>query len=117
MGNLIWQESFGAFLLVTVTLAGGSAFMTGRAVALGWDALWKLVAYILLLACATRFIHFALFGGSLLTLHYYLVDLVVLLVIGYLAYLHTRARQMTSQYRFGFERSGLLGWRQKRQNQ
>ncbi|MEZ5779812.1 MAG: hypothetical protein R3E44_15760 [Paracoccaceae bacterium] len=114
MGNLIWEESLGAFLLVTVALAGGSAYMTGRAVALGWDALWKLVAYLLLLACAARFIHFALFGGTLLTLHYFVVDLVVLLGIGYLAYLATRAGQMASQYSFGFERAGPLGWRSKR---
>jgi len=111
MGHLIWEESLGAFLLVTVALGGGSAWMTGRAVALGWDARWLLVAYVLLLACAARFIHYALFGGTLLTLHYFLVDFVVLLVIAGLAFVFTRARQMASQYRFGFERSGPFAWR------
>lgn len=114
MGNLIWEESLGSFLLVTVVLGGGSAYMTGRAVALGWDALWKLAAYVVLLSCATRFIHFALFEGTLLTLHYFVVDMVVLMVIGYLAFLATRARQMALQYSFDFERSGPIGWRRKR---
>ena len=114
MSHLIWEQSIGIFLLVSVAVGGGTAFMTGRAVALGWDALWKLAVYILLLGCAVRFFHFALFEGTLLTLHFYLVDLVVLSAIGYLAFVITRAGQMATQYSFRFERSGPLGWRQKR---
>lgn len=113
MSSLIWEEGPGAFLLVTVALAGGSAWMTGRANALTWDTLTKLGIYILLLCCACRFIHFALFNGTLLSVHYYLVDLVVLLVLAFLARQFTRAGQMATQYGFDFRRSGPFGWNRK----
>jgi hypothetical protein len=110
MLSLIAEESLGAFLLVTVAMGGGTAWMTGRAVALGWDAKWSLVAYVLLLGCAARFIHFALFDGTLLSLHYYVVDLVVLLALAGLAYVVTRAGQMGTQYSFAYARTSPFGW-------
>jgi hypothetical protein len=113
MSNLIWEEGLGAFLLVTVALGGGTAWMTGRAVALGWEPVAKLVIYIVLLACAARFIHFALFDGTLLSVYYYIVDFVILLAIALLARQHTRAGQMATQYGFEFRRSGPLGWGRK----
>ncbi len=114
MGNLIWEESLGAFVLVTIALGCGTAWMTGRAVALGWDEKWKLIAYAMLLGCAVRFIHFALFGGTLLSLHYYVIDLACLLAVAAIAYIVTRAGQMTTQYRFGYERSSPFSWGAKR---
>lgn len=113
MGNLIWEEGPGAFLLVTVALGGGTAWMTGRAVALGWEPIAQLVFYVVLLSGAARFIHFALFEGTLLSPYYYGVDFVILLVIGLLARRFTRAGQMASQYGFEFHRSGPLGWGRK----
>lgn len=113
MESLIWEESLGAFLLVSIAIGGGTAWMTGRAVALGWDPRWTLVAYVMLLGCAVRFIHYALFGGTLLSLHYYIVDIVCLLTIAGLAYVVTRAAQMGTQYRFAYLRAGPFGWRAK----
>lgn len=113
MGSIIWEESLGAFILVTVVLGGGTAWMTGRAVALGWDEKWKLLAYVALLGCAVRFIHFALFGGTLLTLHYYVIDMIVLISIATLAYVFTRASQMGAQYGFDYKRSSPFGWQSK----
>lgn len=110
---LFWEVSFGEFFLVTVLLAGGAAYLTGRAIARAWQPNLLLAAYIVLLAAATRFIHFALFSGSLLTLHYYLVDLVVLLFFAFLGKRVTRARQMTTQYCFHYSRNGPIGWRAK----
>ena len=73
--NLFYEEgSFGVFLLVTIVLGGGAAVLAGRAVAMTWRPWWQIVAYMLILGCAVRFIHFALFGGTLLSLHYYVVD-------------------------------------------
>lgn len=108
---LLWEVSWWEFLLVTVILAGGAAYLTGRAVARAWQSNLQLVYYIILLAAATRFIHFALFGGTLLSPHYYLIDLVVLLVIAFLGSRITRARQMATQYSFLYASAGLLGWR------
>lgn len=112
--GIIWEEqSVGAFLLVTVFLGGGAAYLTGRAVAMNWRELPKLGVYVLLLACAVRFIHYALFGGTLLSLHYFLVDLVVLLAIAGLGYRLTRAGQMAGQYSWLYERVGPLAWRRR----
>lgn len=109
--NWIWEVSLPEFLLVTVFLAGGAAYLTGRACARSWLPAYKLVLYLVLLAAATRFIHYALFSGSLLTLWYYIVDLIVLLAIGFFGRTRTRAKQMASQYGFEFVRSGLIGWK------
>ena len=113
--GLIWEESFGAFLFVTVALFGGTAFMSGRATARSWDPIWKLAAYMLLLAAACRFIHIALFHGTLLSLHYYLVDLVIILAVAWLGYRMTRAQQMVAQYGFEVSAAGPIGWRVKSQ--
>jgi hypothetical protein len=71
------------------------------------------VVYLLILAGAVRFIHFALFHGTLLSLHYYIVDAVVLLAIGLVGYRYYRTRQMTTQYRWLYERTGPLSWRER----
>lgn len=110
---LIWEVSFGSFLLVSVALAGAGAYLTGRAVARQWQSAAHLVVYMLLLAGAARFIHFALFQGTLLSLHYYLVDLAVLLGIAFLGKRLTRARQMARRYGFIYERTGALTWARK----
>ena len=106
----IVEISLGAFLLVTVFLGGGAAYMTGRAVALTWRSLPLLLVYVLALTCAVRFIHFALFGGTLITLQYYLVDLVVLLAIASLGFRITKAGQMAGQYSWLFQRTSPLTW-------
>lgn len=109
--GILWEISIGAFLLVTVALAGGGAWMSGRAIARSWEPYWQAAAWMLLLAAATRFIHFALFGGTLLSLHYYIVDLVILLAIAWVGHRFTLTRLMTRQYRFAFEQTSPLGWR------
>jgi hypothetical protein len=110
---LLWEVSWWEFFLVTVLLAGGAAYLTGRAIARAWQPNLLLAFYIVLLAGATRFIHFALFGGTLLTLHYYIVDLIVLLAIAFIGKRITRARQMSTQYSFDYARSGPLGWKSR----
>ncbi len=112
MQGILYEEpSVWLFLLVTVIMGGWAAWMTGRAVASTWREPWTLALYILLLGIAVRFIHFALFHGTLLSPRYYLVDTVILMVIGFLGWRHTRARQMTTQYRWLYERAGPFGWR------
>jgi hypothetical protein len=111
--GIIWEVSLGDFLLVTVFLGGGAAWLTGRAVAITWRSLWKLVVYVLLLTAAVRFIHYALFGGTLLALYFFLVDFVILLALANLGYRLTRTIQMVSQYSWLFERASPLSWRRR----
>ena len=114
MQGILYEEpSFWLFGLVTVVMGGWAAWMTGRAMALTWGSYLQLVAYLLLLAGFVRFIHYALFGGTLLSLHFYLVDAVVLLVLGSLGFRYVRTRQMTTQYRWLYERTGPFSWRER----
>jgi hypothetical protein len=94
------QHNFGIFLLVTVFLGGGAAWLAGRAIAQTWRPWWHVVFYMLILGLAVRFIHFALFDGTLVAPYYYAVDSLVAIVIGTLGFRVTRARQMARQYRF-----------------
>lgn len=112
--TFLWEVTMWEFVFVTVILAGGAAFLTGRALARTWETDVKLVLYMVLLAAATRFIHFALFGGSLLSAWYYFVDLVVITAIAFLGKRMTRTRQMATQYSFDYERNGSFAWRRKR---
>ena len=114
MQGLLYEEpSFWLFGLVTVLLGGWAAWTTGRATATTWRPYWLCVVYLLLLAGAVRFIHYALFGGTLRSPHYYAVDAAVLLVIGSVGFRYTRTRQMTTQYRWLYERTGPLSWRER----
>jgi hypothetical protein len=112
MQGILYEEpTIWLFLLVTVVMGGWLAWMTGRAVAITWKPIVQLVIYTLVLGLVVRFIHFALFEATLLTLHYYLVDTVILLGFAYAGWRYNRARQMTTQYRWLFERSGPFGWK------
>lgn len=128
--GIVWEIGFAEFLLVSLCLGGGAAYMTGRAMALTWRQLPQLLFFTLLLSLAVRFIHFALFHGSffkvdiaadgtitwgqaLRAVHYWVVDLVVLLLFAGFGFQLTRARQMTRLYSWIYERSGGLGWRQR----
>lgn len=86
------------FLLVTVILGGGTAFVSGKAIAETWRPFWQIAAYSLLLACAVRFVHFALFEEPFLSLRNLIVDLFVLGPIMFLGYRLTRSQQMLQQY-------------------
>lgn len=111
LAELLYEEgSFGVFVLVTIVMGGGAAYLAGRAIAYTWRAWWHVGVYMLILAAAVRFIHFALFEGTLLAPHYYLVDLVFCLIFGFLGYRTTRVRQMVSQYRWIYAAAGPLSW-------
>ena len=112
--EFLYEEgSFGVFVLVTIILGGGAAALSGRAIATTWRPWWQVVAYSFLLGAAVRFIHFSLFGGTLLSAHYYLVDSAVCMAFGFLGFRAARAAQMVTQYRWINEPEGLLRWRRK----
>ena len=114
IGAIFYEEnSLGIFLLVTVILGGGASLLAGRAVALTWRRWWQVVFYMLILGGAVRFIHFALFGGTLLSLHYYLVDSAICMAAGFAGFRAARAKQMVTQYRWIFAPHGALDWRRK----
>lgn len=114
MTGVVYEEAtFWAFLLITLGFGGGAAWLTGRAVAITWRPYWMALAYMILLAGAVRFLHFALFEGSLLTARFFLVDLAVLAILSTISYRVTRVRQMTSQYPWLYEAAGPFAWRKR----
>jgi hypothetical protein len=114
--ELLYEEdALGVFLLVSVLLGGGAAWLAGRAIAGTWRPWWHVALYMLVLACAVRFIHFALFDATLLSLHYYSVDAGVCLGFGFLGFRATRAAQMANQYRWRNVRTGAFSWGRRRE--
>jgi hypothetical protein len=122
MQGILYEEATPwVFLVLTVVIGGGGAWFTGRAVAKAWRPWWTLLGYVVLLACALRFLHFALFEGAFLSLdsternmaalHYMTVDLVVLMIAAGVGWRLTRAGQMTAQYRWLYERTGPFTWK------
>lgn len=105
------EQSIWQFFFITFLLGGGAAWMTGRAVALTWRTKLSLFAYVLLLGVAVRFIHHALFDGTMFSLQYYVVDTVILMVISFLGYQYTRTNQMVGQYHWLYERASALSWK------
>lgn len=113
MDGIYGAGGFWVFLLMTVAIFGGAAYMTGQAVSATWRPAWQVVGYSLLLACADRFLIFGLFQGELLSLVGFAIDAAVLVATGLLAFRLTRARKMVSQYPWLYESAGPFGWRRR----
>lgn len=104
------QGSRGEFLLVTLFLGGGAAWLSGRAIASTWRPYRQAVIYSLLLACVVRFFHYALFEGELLSLQHFIVEAVFLLSVATLGFRAERAAQMATRYGWLFHQAGPFGW-------
>jgi hypothetical protein len=106
---IVWE-----FFLVTILIGGWTAWRTGKSVADSWGEIWpNVVVYTLLLGVAVRFVHHALYDGTMFTLQYYVVDTVYLMVVAILGFRHTRAGQMATKYYWLYEKSGPFGWKKK----
>ncbi len=111
--GILWENSIWTFLLFTCVLVGAAAWMTGRAVATTWRPTVVLVWFTFLLTCADRFLNYALFGGTLLSVHYWIVDFVVLLAISFMGWRAARTGQMVTQYSWMYEKTSPFTWREK----
>lgn len=107
------DDGIPVFLVLTVIVGGGAAFLAGRGLARAWKPFWRVFFYIALLAAAVRFFHYALFNGELLSIYYYLVAYAVLIVAGSFGYRSMRTTQMVTQYRWLYERTSPLTWRER----
>src|SRR5262245_13674999 len=92
------QRSLIVFLFVTLLLGGVAAALAGRAIAATWRPWWHVVAFMLLLAFGVRFIHFAVYQSTFLSLHYYLVDAAACLIFGLVSFRAKRVTQMVTCY-------------------
>jgi branched-chain amino acid transport system ATP-binding protein len=101
------------FVLFTVLLMGGAAYLTGQAIAATWRPPWQAIGYSLLLGVADRFLVFALFDGTLLSPPAFVIDTGIITAICLMSYRLTRVARMVSQYPWLYERAGLFRWRER----
>jgi hypothetical protein len=111
--TLLSDSSPLVFLILTVVLGGGAAFLAGRGLARSWKPFPRIFFYMALLAGAARFFHFALFDAKLLSPYYYLVTYAVLLIAASLGFRVMRTTQMVTQYRWLYRRTSPLTWRDR----
>lgn len=109
--DLLIGASIADFLVVTLFLGGGAAWLTGRAVARSWAPYSELLVYCVLLAGAVRFCHFALFDDQLVSPEPAAVEFVLLAAVATLGFRAHRRRQMTVQYAWMYEPAGHFAWR------
>lgn len=111
--NLLGETSLGDFLLVSLGLGGGAAWLTGKSVARGWGTFRHLLVYCALLTAAVRFCHFALFADHLFAPRAMVVEFILVTAIATLGFRALRKRQMTQHYGWLYEPAGLLAWRDR----
>ena len=111
--DLITEGKPLVFLILTLVLGGGAAFMAGRSLAGGWKPIWLLMAYMVPFTAGLRFLHFALFQQQLTSLFQFVLTGVILAGIALVGYRITRVNQMTDQYPWLYEKVGPFGWRNK----
>ncbi len=120
--GILWEKSFIAFFFITVLFGGGAAFLTGRAIAKTWKPFYQGVLYTMMLGAAVRFLHWGLFSGAtyaswrasqgtLLSLHYYIADTLVLLLAMTIGFRLQRTEQMTRQYHWLYEKTSPFSYR------
>ncbi len=107
------EKNIDIFLLVTIALGGGASWLTGRAIATAWRPWWHVLGYMLLIGAAVRFLHMALFGGTLLSAYFYAVDTAFCLLFGLLGFRFTRVSQMVESYGWINESAGRFRWRRR----
>lgn len=99
------------FIGITLILGGLGAWASGRALASTWRPLAQTPLYVLPLAAAVRFLHYALYDEDLGAPVYFIATFAILSLIALLGFRSTRAQQMARQYSWAFARAGLFGWR------
>jgi hypothetical protein len=111
--GLIWETSPVPFVVITLVLAGGAAWLAGQALARTWRPLTLVLAYMVPLGAAARFFHWGLAGGSLLSLHYLIVDTAVVMALATVSWLAARADLMVRQYPWLYRRTSFVTWADK----
>ena len=114
MQGILYEESWVLpFLILNVFLGGWAAWQTGRAAAQTWRPFWMIIPYAIGLGLGVRFLHNSVFAGTLLSLHYFIIDVAVMAIVLAIGFRWKRSEQMASQYGWMFDRKPPLGWTDK----
>lgn len=111
MPQLYADGAFLHVLFLTFVLGCGCAWLAGRAIAQSWRPAWMVVAAMVLLGFAVRFLHFALFQEQLMEPVTYVFETACLIAVALVSWRYARAQQMVRQYYWLYEPAGLLSWR------
>jgi hypothetical protein len=110
----VLETHIGGTIIVTVIMMGFAAWATGRAIAATWRPYWQVIVYPCLLGFVDRGLNRAFAEGELWSITGYLADTAFLVLVAMLAHRLTRARRLTTQYPWIYERTGPLSWRERR---
>jgi small-conductance mechanosensitive channel len=114
MQGILYEEpSFLLFALLSILMGGWAAWRAGRSIAQAWKGAPYLIPTALALGMGVRFLHFALFDGTLLSAHYWLVDSACALFLAFLGWRFERANAMARQYAFAFVKAGPFAFSRK----
>ncbi len=94
-------------------LACCASWLSAKGVAKSWKPMVAFALNAVFLAAAVRFLHFALYGGTMFSLGLYIPDLIVLSLVGVVGFLYTRTNQMTAQYPWLYEKASPLSWKDR----
>jgi hypothetical protein len=111
--NELLGTSFAVFIGLTLIITGGTAIMTGKAIAEGWRPVWQVIFACFGLALANRFLVYALFEGELLHLSGFLIGFITITALAIIAWRITLAHRMVAQYPWKVERVSLFTWRER----
>lgn len=111
--SLLVEQNLWVFVILTLIFGGGAAFMAGRGLAMKWRPVSMAILAMVPLTLGLRFLHYALFGADLTSLHYLVTDFLILLAACLLGYRVTMVKKMTGQYPWLYEQAGPLAWRAK----
>lgn len=111
--DAILGASLPVFVFLTLGLFGMFAVLSGQAVAKGWQSPGRVAIYAVLLALANRFLTYALFHGPLLHLSGFVIDLLVLGAIAFIAYRRRLAVKTVAQYPWLYAPKGWLSWQDR----
>lgn len=116
MQGLFFESDEGVrYVLRTIVFLLGlwTAWRAGKAAAEGWAEYPTVVVYAAGLAIGMRFLHYALFQGPFISLFYFALDFVLLLIFATAGFRIRRTRQMVQNYYWIYEQASAFSWRKK----
>lgn len=116
MQGLFFEYDTGVHLTIrgfVVLLGFWTAWRGGKSAAEGWNGFAHVTGYTVLIAWVMQFLHHALFNGPMLSVFFYTVDFVLLMIFATAGFLIHRTNQMVESYYWLYEKSSAFSWRSK----
>ena len=116
MQGLFFEPDAGVHLIIrgfVVLLGLWTAWRAGKAVADAWSSYPLVLCHTFLIAWVMQFLHHALFSGPMLSVSFYFIDFVLLLVFSTAGFRFRRTSQIINNYYWLYEKTSAFSWRAK----